>query len=669
MKKELLFGAAYYLEYMPYDRLDEDMRLMKAAGMNVIRIGESTWSTLEPEDGIFDFSYIDRMTDGARRAGLKVIIGTPTYAVPSWLARLDPGVMELTSQGRMTYGPRQLMNLWNPVFRDRAERICRKMLEHTAGLPQVIGFQIDNETKHYDNMGTEVHAMFKEYLRQRYTTCEAFNAAFGLNYWSNAIHSWEDFPDLTACINGSLTAEFEKFKRALVAEYLMWQSDIVKEYKRDDQFITHNMDFEWTNSKQLPHQTDYSYGVQPGIQHLAVAKALTLNGCDVYHPTQDDLTGAEIAYAGDEIRSLSGENYLVVESQSQGFSSWTPYPGQLRLHTYSHLASGAMGQMYWNWMSIHNAVEAYWKGILSHDLKPARTYEEVAAIGAELKRIGPEAGYLKKENRAALVIDVKSLHGLRYYPVSMSEELTYNDIMRWMYDSLYEMNIECDVVDAEALEPEQYRMIITPALYSAPESLIVRLEQFVREGGVLISSFKSFVSNERLNIYHDRLPYHLTECFGMHYDQITVPGRTRLMGKKVSVIQELLYTDQAESLADYEHPYWGSYAGITHNAYGKGHAYYIGCYTDKEILKSVYRRAVCDAGLASAEMQFSWPVIIRSGVNQDGAPVHYILHYSENQETITCPYANVEDLLTGKLYEKEEEITLKDWDVLVLKEK
>ena len=148
MNRELLFGTAYYPEYMPYDRIETDMKMMKQAGMNVIRIAESTWSTLEPRESEFDFSYIDRVLAVSEKYDMQVIIGTPTYAIPSWLERKEPDVMAVTDKGRKKYGHRQLMNLWNPVFRAYAERVIRKLIAHTADHPQVIGFQIDNETKY-----------------------------------------------------------------------------------------------------------------------------------------------------------------------------------------------------------------------------------------------------------------------------------------------------------------------------------------------------------------------------------------------------------------------------------------------------------------------------------------------------------------------------------------
>jgi len=661
-----LFGAAYYLEYMPYERLEKDIEMMKAAGMNVIRIAESTWSTLEPREGVFDFSYIDRVLEIANREQIQVIIGTPTYAIPSWLEKKDPDVMVTTKQGQKLYGTRQIMNIMNRTFRFHAEHVIHKLVEHTASDPAVIGFQIDNETKHYGAAGKDMQQLFKKYLQEKYKTIEGFNHAFGLAYWSNSIDSWDDLPDMRGCINGGLESEFQKFQRQQAAEYLMWQSELVSKYKKENQFITHNFDFEWKKFGADIAQDGYSYGVQPDINHYEASKAVTIAGTDIYHPTQDDFTGAEIAYGGDSIRSLKNDNYMVLECQAQAFKYWTPYPGQLRQHAYSHLASGAEGIMYWNWHSIHSGYETYWKGLLSHDLESNPTYEEACVLGEEWNKIGDQLVHLQKKNKVALVIDNLSLTSFQWFPID--RDLSYNDVVRWTYDALYEMNVECDVVDINGLDTSKYEMIVTPALYVISEEKCRELQQFVSEGGVLVSTFKSFVADENLQVYHEKQPHILHECFGMSYNQFTDPGKTTVDGHPVTYWMELLKLDGAEEKTSYAHKYWGQYAAITRNSYGKGHAYYMGCYTDKALLKKLYGDAIADT--KSVEIpDVEAPIVIRSGINAQGANIHYIFNYDEEDKEMICPYKNVCDILTGQTYEKGDKITLKDWDVKILSEK
>ncbi len=527
--KELLYGAAYYDEYMPYDRLDKDVEMMKKAGINTVRIAESTWSTCEPQPGVFDFSHVERVMDAMEEAGINVIIGTPTYAVPTWMVKAHPDVLAETVKGRGIYGARQIMDITHPVYLFYAERVIRELMKRTAHRKCVIGFQLDNETKYYGTAGKNVQEQFVKYIREKFhDDLDALNYEFGLDYWSNRINAWEDFPDVRGTINGSLGAEFEKFQRTLVDKFLGWQADIVNEYRREDQFVTHNLDFEWRG---------YSYGIQPYVNHFHASQCLTIAGTDIYHPTQDDLTGAEIAFGGDLIRSLKQDNYLVIETEAQGFPGWTPYKGQLRLQAYSHLASGANSVMYWHWHSIHNSFETYWKGLLSHDFQENATYREACIIGNEFARLGKHLVNLKKKNEVAVLVSNEALTALNWFriqeqaPGADAKSIYYNDVMRWMYDTLYHMNVECDFIWPESENLEQYKAIVVPALYAAPDELLIRLKQYVENGGTLIASFKTAFANENVKVSHQVQPHILSNCFGVHYDQFTFPKNVGLTGK------------------------------------------------------------------------------------------------------------------------------------------
>ena len=653
--KELLYGAAYYDEYMPYDRLDKDVEMMKKAGINTVRIAESTWSTCEPQPGVFDFSHVERVMDAMEEAGINVIIGTPTYAVPTWMVKAHPDVLAETVRGRGIYGARQIMDITHPVYLFYAERVIRELMKLTAHRKCVIGFQLDNETKYYGTAGKNVQEQFVKYIREKFhDDLDALNYEFGLDYWSNRINAWEDFPDVRGTINGSLGAEFEKFQRTLVDKFLGWQADIVNEYRREDQFVTHNLDFEWRG---------YSYGIQPYVNHLHASQCLTIAGTDIYHPTQDDLTGVEIAFGGDLIRSLKQDNYLVIETEAQGFPGWTPYKGQLRLQAYSHLASGANSVMYWYWHSIHNACETYWKGILSHDFQENATYREACIIGNEFARLGKHLVNLKKKNEVAVLVSNEALTALNWFriqeqaPGADAKSIYYNDVMRWMYDTLYHMNIECDFIWPESENLEQYKAIIVPALYAAPDELLIRLNQYVENGGTLIASFKTAFANENVKVSHEVQPHILSNCFGVHYDQFTFPKNVGLTGEVIlkktdqkgnahpaaNVFMELLVSEGAEVLASYEHYNWKDYAAITRNHYGKGQAVYIGCMTDEETLKSVYKAVLPEADVEIPE--YHYPIIVRKGLNDLGKTVCYFLNYSGMELEMPFDYKNGIELL------------------------
>ena len=676
--KELLYGAAYYDEYMPYDRLDKDVEMMKKAGINTVRIAESTWSTCEPQPGVFDFSHVERVMDAMEEAGINVIIGTPTYAVPTWMVKAHPDVLAETVRGRGIYGARQIMDITHPVYLFYAERVIRELMKLTAHRKCVIGFQLDNETKYYGTAGKNVQEQFVKYIREKFhDDLDALNYEFGLDYWSNRINAWEDFPDVRGTINGSLGAEFEKFQRTLVDKFLGWQADIVNEYRREDQFVTHNLDFEWRG---------YSYGIQPYVNHLHAPQCLTIAGTDIYHPTQDDLTGVEIAFGGDLIRSLKQDNYLVIETEAQGFPGWTPYKGQLRLQAYSHLASGANSVMYWHWHSIHNACETYWKGILSHDFQENATYREACIIGNEFARLGKHLVNLKKKNEVAVLVSNEALTALNWFriqeqaPGADAKSIYYNDVMRWMYDTLYHMNIECDFIWPESENLDQYKAIIVPALYAAPDELLIRLNQYVENGGTLIASFKTAFANENVKVSHEVQPHILSNCFGVHYDQFTFPKNVGLTGEVIpekpdqkgnahpaaNVFMELLVSEGAEVLASYEHYNWKDYAAITRNHYGKGQAVYIGCMTDEETLKSVYKAVLPEAGVEIPE--YHYPIIVRKGLNDLGKTVCYFLNYSGMELEMPYDYKNGIELLENTAVENGTALQMPAWGVKIVEE-
>ncbi|MET3558480.1 beta-galactosidase [Streptococcus rupicaprae] len=665
--EKIIYGVAYYYEYLPYDRLQEDIKMMKEAGINTVRIAESTWSTYEKSPGIFDFSTVEYVLDEMEKAGIDVIIGTPTYAVPNWLVELDPDVMVYRKgTGRALYGPRQSMDITNRTYLYYAERVIRKLMEVTAHRKHVIGFQIDNETKAYGTSSKNVQNDFRAYLKEKFNhDLSKLNHEFGLDYWSNRIDSWEQLPDVNGTINGSYGAEFEKFQRLLVDRFLQWQADIVAEYTQDDQFITQNFDFEWRG---------YSYGVQPDVNHFKAAKAITVAGCDIYHPTQDELTGMEIAFGGDSTRNLKKDNYLVLETQAQGFPAWTPFKNQLRLQAYSHLSSGANAVMYWHWHSIHNSAESYWKGLLSHDFRENDTYYESKKIGQELKALSPKLVNLKKSNRVALLVSNEALTGLKWFPIDMNaafqSTLTYNDVVRHYYTALYQLNIEVDIVSPDHDGWSDYEILVVPALYAAPDSVYEELGRFVSRGGKLLASFKTAITNEHLKISYGGTPKNLEKVFGMTYNQFTIPTGQVLDGEifeaavPVRGFMEYLKPDTAKSLATYGYSQTQSASAITLNSYDYGQAVYIACMLDQMDLNHVLEW-IFEKEFSYELSPYRFPIVVKKGQNDAGNTITYILNYSNQEKVVASPISG-QALLEADLVQEGQILKLEPWGLEII---
>lgn len=682
---KLYFGAAYYSEYLPYDRVEKDMEMMEKAGMNVIRIAESTWSTLEPQEGVYDFTHIDRMLNAAACHHISVIVGTPTYAVPTWLVKKYPDILAITQNGRERYGHRQNMDITNPDYLSHAERVIRVLMEHVKDVPHVIGYQLDNETKSYGTAGPRVQAMFVDYLKENFPDINDFNHEFGLDYWSNRVNDWDDFPDVRGTINQSLAAEFCKFQRSLVTKFLSWQADIVREYKRDDQFITQNFDFDWTT---------HSIGYQSQVDQYDASRCMTVAGADIYHPSNEELTGAEITVCGNISRSLKKDNYLILETEAQGLTPWLPYPGQLRLQAYSHIANGSNSVMYWHWHSIHNAIESYWKGVLSHDFSENETYREAVVIGNEWNKIGSHLKNLKKENKIAIMLDNASLTGFTQFPLEKAGANGYNTVMRWFSDALYRLNIEYDMISSREQDFSGYECLIVPALYSAPESLLLALDSYVRNGGHLITTFRSGFSDEYLKIYPDMQPHILHECLGLHYDQFTHPHHVDIVPVQSDVMaaaqehfshpddsafsltssacewMELITCDTAVPVLKYSHPAYERYAAAAKNQYGNGSTLYFGTmFENDELLESVLLSFLHETGFSGGDLSSDaphYPLIIKRGINDSGKELCYYLNYSKDPVSVTHRGKDGIELVSETSIVCGDKIDLGGWGVAVV---
>lgn len=686
MKTEkLYFGAAYYSEYLPYDRVEKDMEMMEKAGMNVIRIAESTWSTLEPQEGVYDFTHIDRMLDAAACHHISVIVGTPTYAVPTWLVKKYPDILAITQNGHERYGHRQNMDITNPDYLSHAERVIRVLMEHVKDVPHVIGYQLDNETKSYGTAGPHVQAMFVDYLKENFPDINDFNHEFGLDYWSNRVNDWDDFPDVRGTINQSLAAEFCKFQRSLVTKFLSWQADIVREYKRDDQFITQNFDFDWTT---------HSIGYQSQVDQYDASRCMTVAGADIYHPSNEELTGAEITVCGNISRSLKKDNYLILETEAQGLTPWLPYPGQLRLQAYSHIANGSNSVMYWHWHSIHNAIESYWKGVLSHDFSENETYREAVITGNEWNKIGSHLKNLKKENKIAIMLDNASLTGFTQFPLENAGANGYNTVMRWFSDALYRLNIEYDMISSKERDFSSYECLIVPALYSAPESLLLALDSYVKKGGHLITTFRSGFSDEYLKIYPDMQPHILHECLGLHYDQFTHPHHVDIVPVQSDVMaaaqehfshpddsafsltssacewMELITCDTAVPVLKYSHPAYERYAAAAKNQYGNGSTLYFGTmFENDELLESVLLSFLHETGFSGGDLSSNaphYPLIIKRGINDSGKELCYYLNYSKDPVSVTHRGKDGIELVSETSIVCGDKIDLGGWGVAVV---
>ncbi len=662
----VLYGVAYYSEYMPYDRLDADVDLMQKAGITVVRIGESSWGLWEPQDGKFEYQWMDRIVERMHRAGIKVIMGTPTYSIPAWMYKEHPEIVVTRLDGKtITYGMRQNTDLLNPTFRYYCERVIRKIAEHYKDNPAVIGYQIDNETSSAGVANHDVQVGFVDYLKNKFKTVDELNKDWGLNYWGQRLNDWTEIPPEQGIINPGWKLEWERYSQWLTTDFLTWQASIVNQYKRPDQFITHDL----AGPPRLQ------------VNEYDISKCLDIAAVNPYHGTQDDFDGMGSSMPGDYTRSLKQTNYLVTETNAQtiGWDSKTqfpPYDGQLRLDVYTHLSSGANMVEYWHWHSIHYGQETYWKGVLSHDLEPNRAYAEVSRTAHELQRIGPDIVDFKRRNRVAILYSSDSGYGINFMPFSDHDD--YGSVLRQMYKALYHENVGIDFIFPETPDLSQYKVIVVPPLYVASDDLLNRLVEYVRNGGHLVVAFKSGFTNQFDTVRWIMAPGPLRKAAGFRYQEFS-NLKTPLALKddpwkvgsenKVSDWAEMLILEGAQALAYYDHPFFGKYPAITRNTFGQGTLTYEGTVLSDQLQEKVLLDVLQSAGLTGPDQKLPGPVRVKHGVNREGKTLHYYFNYSSDPQTFSYPYGSGSDLLTQTTVAASQSITLKAWDLAIIEEK
>ena len=662
----ILYGAAYYPEYMPYDRTDKDIALMKEAGINVVRIGESTWGLWEPEEGRFEYAWMDSVVEKLHAAGIRIILGTPTYSIPVWMYKKHPEMVVTKLGGQsLYYGIRQNTDLMNAQYRFYCERIIRKLMEHYKGNPAIIGFQVDNETTSAGAANPDVQDGFKLYLEKEFVTTDALNKAWGLNYWGQRLNGWDELPVRDGILNPGWKLEWERYSQWETTDFLTWQAKLVDQYKSPSQFVTH----------------DFASPPRNEVNEVEVARALDIAAANPYHGTQDDFDGEWSSFVGDYTRCLKGTNYLITETNADaiGWDSkgqFPPYDGQLRLDVYTHISSGANMVEYWHWHSLQYGQETYWKGVLGHDLEPGRPYQEVSRTAHELQRIGPEIVDLRRKNDVAILFSRDSYYGIEF--MKFSDHTNYRTILNQMYRTLYQANIGVDFVFPESNNLSEYKVILVPPLYVASDAVLNRLAEYVKNGGHVVMAFKSGFTNEYSTVRWDTMPGPLREAAGFHYQEFSnlksplpLKGDPFEVGadNKVSDWAEMIIPDTAKPLAYYDHPFFGKYPAITQNTFGKGSLTYEGTVLSQPLQRALVAQVLKEAGLTSHDQDLPAPVRVKHARSHTGKTLHFYLNYSGQPQNASYPYAPGVELISQTNLDHDAKLTIEPWGLVIVEEK
>ncbi|WP_329054292.1 beta-galactosidase [Streptomyces violaceus] len=680
LPRRVLFGAAYYHEYQPYDRLKDDLDLMAEARFTVIRVGESVWSTWEPDNGRFDLDWLQPVLDGAHERGISVILGTPTYAVPPWLARQYPEIAGESRTGeRIGWGARQEVDFTHPAFRFHAERIIRKAVGRYAGHPAVIGFQVDNEPGLHLFHNHGVFQRFTDELRERYGDVETLNREWGLVYWSHRLSTWADLwtPDGNAQPQYDLA--WRRFQARLTTEFIAWQAEIVREYAHPGQFVTTciSYDRQGVEDDRLTDRLD----VTAGNPYYTMQDALALpdvNG-DGQHWTTN---GTWALYrSADRMYSSRQEPYLVTETNAQAISGpWDnrpAYDGQWRQAAWALISRGASMIEYWHWHTLHFGTETYWGGILPHNGRPGRVYRELAALGADLEKAGDLVSALTPDADVAFLYDGPSKWALKGQPPLADADgnpdgRSYEKIFDAFYRGAFDAGLQARVLHPGQLpDADLPPLLAVPAYYAADDTVLDRLRAYAEAGGHLVLGPRTGYGDTEARARTDLQPGRLADAAGVTYDEFSnlrdplpVTGTDSLpLPADAHALHwaDGLRPQGAETLAAYTHPHFGRWPAVTTHCHGAGRITYVGTVPDPVFARALFDRYAPDSAWRPAHPS----VTVTSATARDGRRVRFLHNWSWDEVSVPVPAA-VRDVLSETVH--GDTVPLGPWDVKVLQD-
>ncbi len=628
----LWLGAAWYPEQWPESRWPKDLALMQAAGINVVRVGEFAWSTLEPHPGQYHFGWLQRAIAQAARHHIFVVIGTPTDAPPAWLTSRYPQVLRVHADGRQAqHGNRRQFSYASPLYRQFCRDIVTRLAARFGHNPDVIGWQIDNEyTNESYDAGTR--RRFQQWLKRRFGTLAALNRDWTTAYWSQTYTAWRQIPLNARPGNPGWMLAHRQFVTATWLGFQRNQIQALRAHIAPRQFITTNIG---------------GLGWSDNWDHYAITRPLDVAAWDDY-VGEGQLDFYRNGAMSDFVRGWKRQDYWVMETQP-GFVDWAPVndslvKGGVRAMTWESIGHGADAVLFWQWRSALGGQEQYHGALVGPDGRPEPLYGEVQRIGREFKRASKLIAGTRPRSKVALLVSYDSRWAIDF----QRQSVRYRQlpVLLDYYRPLENLTHAVDVVSANA-PLARYRVVFAPSLNVVSESLAQHLSAYVRDGGVLVLGPRSGMKDpyDRLNV--ERQPGPLVPLLGgrvQQYYALQKPvmvsgalgsGTGRIWAEALSVksaaTQVLLRYGVGNAWLT------GHAAAIEHR-YGRGAITYLGTILNRGLMHAFVAQRLASAGVHSPFGVLPAGVELMRRVGQ-GHEVVIVINHASVAHTVRLPYA------------------------------
>jgi len=654
----ILMGVAWYPEQWPESRWEEDLRLMEAANLKVVRIAEFAWSRMEPLEGHYDLDWLERAISLAKKHHIVSVVGTPTATPPAWLTQKYSETLRMESNGqRVPHGNRAHASVTSPRYLEFCRRIAEQMAIRLGHNPNVVGWQIDNEYGYalmsYDAVTRQ---RFQDWLKAKYKTLDHLNTHWTTAYWSESYDNWAEIPIPVGGHNPGLMLEWKRFVSQAWDEYQRNQIDVIRKHADPRQFITGNL-----------------MGFFDGFDHYQITEPLTF-------ASWDDYVGSghtDPAYNGlahDLTRGFKRQNFWVMETQP-GAVNWAPVNnflnrGEARAMAWQAIGHGADDVNYWQWRSALNGQEEIHGVLVGPDGTPVPFYDEVSQTAHEFAQVENSFRDTIPVSQVALLYSYDSHWAIQF----QKHTEKYDDIglLKSYYRALRHLSQSVDIVSPYA-PLDRYQLVVAPSLNVLPKDLAEHLLEYVRSGGQLVLGPRSGMKDEFNALLPQRQPGYLVDALGARVEQYyALEKEFPVFGTwgsgTASIWADQLKTrvPDAEPLLKYgkSNGWLDDQPAAVTRSYGKGRITYIGAILDDKLMAAAAEWMVQKSGVIPVFGALPEGVEVSRRMG-GGKQVFILINYAQESRRVVLPHP-MKALLDNK---QAETLELAPYGVSVLLDK
>lgn len=633
---------------------DEDMRLIRLAGCNAMTVGIFSWSALEPEEGRFEFGWLDTIMDKLAEIEVSAILATPSGAKPAWLSRAYPEVCRVNADGtRQAHGGRHNHCRTSPVYREKCQIINTRLAERYKNHPALLVWHASNEYNGGDCHCESCYAAFRNWLKKRYEQdINRLNEAYWSAFWSHTFTDWDEVVPTDGGIHG-LMLDWERFKTAQTIDFFKAETAPLREITPD-----------------IPITTNFMTG-SATLDYWAFAREVDVISWDSYpnwHETGDDLTeAARTALQHDINRAMKGgQPFMLMESvpsiPTRNCIKKRKNPGMHLLSSLQAVAHGSDTVQYFQWRKSRGCCEKFHGAVVDHvGHEHTRVFQEVAAVGRALAGLDELVG-TSVPAEVAIIQDWENEWALHYGArVYLGQNVKYRQDCLAHYRPFWENAVPVDVIDQTCpLTP--YKLVVLPMTYMLRPGFAERLKDFVAAGGTAVMTNWSAVVNESDLCFLGGVPgAGLREVFGIweeesqnyfpdesvtialsEQNELDMSGHYKAMG-----ICSVIHAEEATVLATYTSDYFAGSPAVTVHPFGRGKAYYLAARYEAGFLHDFYEKLTSRSGIARV-VDAALPAGVTAQLRTDGRNRYlFLLNFNNHPENFKLNTGGT-DLLTGK---------------------